>query len=234
MKHRATASPREQQYIDIQSTYYESLDKEKKKPEGKKAEQKTEAKPAAKTESKKDEEKSADKSEDKEEKECSTDLCAPAEEAEQKAAAEKAAVAKVAAEKAAVEKKAAADKDADLRRRQEQLNKQEAELKKKVDAATKKEAEFARKEADAKKNAADAAKKEVTKNRFLERQKGWEKLVTEFPEDTHARALYVLQLWQDRNTVTIQSYQAVDALLDQVFKLVPNHPAQHYRVRSVG
>lgn len=204
VKHRATASPREQQYIDILSTYYESLDKEKnKKTDDKKAESKEAPKSDEKQE-KKDED-SADK---KEEQEKSEDFCATdVKDAKNKDP----------------EKHAAAPEEADLRRRQEELKKQEAELQRKADLA-------AKKEADAKKKAEETAKKEAKKARFIERQKGWEKLATEFPEDTHARAFLALQLWQDRDTVPIQSHQAIDALLEQVFKLAPNHPAQHYRI----
>jgi peroxiredoxin len=261
VKHKATASPREQQYIDILSTYYEALDKEKnkksddKKADDKKSESKEEQKSDdKKTEAKDDEKKDDDKQDDKDK---AAETCVTAQrEAEQKETEQKAenkvtekqeaekkeaarqeeaqkdSVIKEEAKKEAEKKKAAAatpeKKDAtadeaDLRKRQEELKKQEAELKRKADAA-------AKKEADAKKKAEETAKKEAKKARYVERQKGWEKLATEFPDDTHARAFLALQLWQDRDTVPIQSHQAIDALLEQVFKLAPNHPAQHYRI----
>ena len=211
VKHRATAGPREQQYIDILSTYYESLDKEKNK---KSDDKKVEPKDETKAEEKKNVEKKQDEAEKKAEKE------------EQPCASESKDLNKKETAKEETVQKAAKDAtpdEAELRRRQDQLTKQEAELKKKTEAAAKKEAE-------AKKKAEETAKKEAKKNRVLERQKGWEKLTTEFPEDAHARAFLALQLWQDRDTAPIQSHQAIDALLDQVFKLAPNHPAQHYRI----
>ena len=226
-KHRATASPREQQYIDILSTYYEALDKEKnKKTDGKKAESKEEKK----LDDKKDEEKkdsdSADKKDEKDkgEETCATD----AKETDKKKVETKEPEKNDAAKKEVTDTKETEKKDttaeeADLRKRQDELKKQEAELKKKTEAA-------AKKEADAKKKADETAQKEAKKNRYLERQKGWEKLATEFPDDAHARAFLALQLWQDKSTVPIQSHQAIDALLEQVFKLAPNHPAQHYRI----
>lgn len=232
VKHKATASPREQQYIDILSTYYEALDKEKtKKTDGKKtADKKLETKDDAKPVVNKDED-AADKKDNKEKNDAS--CAAELKEAEQKEAEAKAelqkakdqkeAAIRLESAKHAAEKHDANAEEADLRKRQEELKKLEAELTRKADAA-------AKKEADAKKKADEIAKKEAKKNRYLDRQKGWEKLATEFPDDTHARAFLALQLWQDRDTVPIQSHQAIDALLEQVFKLAPNHPAQHYRI----
>jgi len=208
MKHRATASPREQQYLDILSNYYESLDKEKnKKPDEKKADDKKET------------EKKAD--ENKQEK--PAEPCVPEAPDTGKEASEEKDIEKKRAEKKDTEQKDPAAAETELRRKQEELKKKEAELQRKADAA-------AKKEADAKKKAEETAKKEAKKTRYLDRQKAWEKLVTEFPDDTHARAFLALQLWQDRDTVPIQSHQAIDALLEQVFKLAPNHPAQHYRI----
>lgn len=215
MKHRATASPREQQYIDILSNYYEALDKEKnKKPEDKKADEK---KTESKAEAKPDENKDADKidAEKKDDQDKAADSCeTPNSDAKQQAGNK---------DDSKSETNDSTPTQADLRKRQEELKKQEAELKRKADAA-------AKKEADAKKKAEETAKKEAKKTRYLDRQKAWEKLVTEFPDDTHARAFLALQLWQDRDVVPIQSHQAIDALLEQVFKLAPNHPAQHYRI----
>lgn len=214
VKHRATASPREQQYIDTLSVYYESLDKEKnKKPADKKGDTKVEPKPEEKKEESKKDEEAAEK---KEEQPCANDT----KDTNNKNAGKEAAKNETPQQP---EKKDAAANEAELRKRQDDLKKQEADLKKKAEAA-------AKKEADDKKKAEETAKKEAKKTRYVERQKAWEKLVTEFPEDTHARAFLALQLWQDRDTVPIQSHQAIDALLDQVFKLAPNHPAQHYRI----
>jgi peroxiredoxin len=212
VKHRATASPREQQYIDILSTYYEWVDKEKNK----KTDDKTaESMEATKTEEKKELEKKDDEAEQKKDKDCQP--CADeAKDSDKKEAAKDETSVKP-------EKKEAKPDEAELRRRQEDLKKQEAELKRKAEVA-------AKKEVDEKKKAVETAKKDAQKTRYIDRQKGWEKLTTEYPEDAHARSFLALQLWQDRDTVPIQSHQAIDALLDQVFKQEPTHPAQHYRI----
>ncbi len=58
-----------------------------------------------------------------------------------------------------------------------------------------------------------------------------EKILYKFPEDVEARALLALQLWKNRDSgLPIQSHLAIDALLDQVFKAQPMHPAHHYRI----
>ena len=45
------------------------------------------------------------------------------------------------------------------------------------------------------------------------------------------RALLALQFWvNSRNGVKIQSHEAVDALIQGVFKVNPMHPAHHYRI----
>ena len=61
--------------------------------------------------------------------------------------------------------------------------------------------------------------------------KALEAILYEFPEDLETRALYALQFWSNsRNGVKIQSHEAVDALLQQVFEGNPMHPAHHYRI----
>lgn len=57
-----------------------------------------------------------------------------------------------------------------------------------------------------------------------------EQILNEFPEDIEARALLALHLWNARRDVPIPSYQAVNALLSEVFAVNPNHPAHHYRI----
>ncbi len=61
--------------------------------------------------------------------------------------------------------------------------------------------------------------------------KDLEEILYEFPDDLETRALLALQFWvNSRNGVKIQSHEAVDALIQGVFKVNPMHPAHHYRI----
>ena len=62
--------------------------------------------------------------------------------------------------------------------------------------------------------------------------KDLEKLIRAYPEDIEAKAFLVNQMWVDsyRGGGEIVSRQANQALLDEVFAQVPNHPAHHYRI----
>jgi peroxiredoxin len=61
--------------------------------------------------------------------------------------------------------------------------------------------------------------------------KALEEILYEFPDDLETRALLAYQFWANsRNGVKIQSHEAVDALLQGVFKVDPIHPAHHYRI----
>ena len=61
--------------------------------------------------------------------------------------------------------------------------------------------------------------------------KALEEILYEFPDDLETRALLAHQFWANsRNGVKIQSHEAVDALLQGVFKVNPIHPAHHYRI----
>jgi len=61
--------------------------------------------------------------------------------------------------------------------------------------------------------------------------KALEEILYEFPDDLETRALLALQFWvNSRNGVKIQSHEAVDALLQGIFKVNPMHPAHHYRI----
>ncbi|MBC7856582.1 MAG: redoxin domain-containing protein [Pirellulaceae bacterium] len=58
-----------------------------------------------------------------------------------------------------------------------------------------------------------------------------EKILYKFPDDIEARAFLALQLWKNRDAgIPISSHIAIDAVLDQVFRLDPMHPAHHYRI----
>ncbi len=67
--------------------------------------------------------------------------------------------------------------------------------------------------------------------------KALEAIVQDNPNDIEAKAFLALQIWTNGDWMTerskqipITSYQAVDALLDQVFAVEPMHPAHHYRI----
>ena len=58
-----------------------------------------------------------------------------------------------------------------------------------------------------------------------------ERIIYEYPDDVETKAFLVNQLWLDRRAGRrIPSKQANQALLDQVFAKVPDHPAHHYAV----
>lgn len=58
-----------------------------------------------------------------------------------------------------------------------------------------------------------------------------ESLVLKYPDDIEAKAFLVYQLWVNvRKGISIGSHVAVNALLDQIFAVDPNHPAHHYRI----
>lgn len=60
--------------------------------------------------------------------------------------------------------------------------------------------------------------------------KDFEMLVQDDPKDIEAKAFLVWRIWFSRDEAPISSLQAVDALLDQIFAALPNHPAHHYRI----
>lgn len=68
------------------------------------------------------------------------------------------------------------------------------------------------------------------KQKSLDCIKDFETLVQDDPKDIEAKAFLVWRIWFSREEATISSLQAVDALLDQIFAAVPNHPAHHYRI----
>ncbi|MBS0204644.1 MAG: redoxin domain-containing protein [Planctomycetes bacterium] len=57
-----------------------------------------------------------------------------------------------------------------------------------------------------------------------------ENIVHKFPEDTEARALLSLTLWQGRSDLAIPGYFAIDALMNSVLAVNPRHPVHHYRI----
>ncbi len=58
-----------------------------------------------------------------------------------------------------------------------------------------------------------------------------EDISLEFPDDVEAKALIALKLWEsEREELPIESYLAADALLEEIFKANPMHPAHHFRI----
>jgi len=68
------------------------------------------------------------------------------------------------------------------------------------------------------------------KQKSLDCIKDFETLVQDDSKDIEAKAFLVWRIWFSREEAPISSLQALDALLDQIFAAVPNHPAHHYRI----
>ncbi|MEO8495144.1 MAG: redoxin domain-containing protein, partial [Planctomycetota bacterium] len=75
---------------------------------------------------------------------------------------------------------------------------------------------------------ADANKKKERAEKYTQ---ALEKLLYEFPDDIEAKAFLALQIWDNKsNSIPIASHLAIDALIQQVFAVEPQHPAHHYRI----
>lgn len=68
------------------------------------------------------------------------------------------------------------------------------------------------------------------KQRELDFIRDLEEIVQTRPQDVEAKAFLVWKIWHAKKDAPISSPQAVDALLDQIFAVAPNHPAHHYRI----
>jgi peroxiredoxin len=69
------------------------------------------------------------------------------------------------------------------------------------------------------------------KSRYQRYIRDLEAIIHEFPDEVEAKAFLSVTLWHANGKgVPINSRQAVDALLDQVFAANPLHPAHHYRI----
>ena len=76
----------------------------------------------------------------------------------------------------------------------------------------------------------DKKEKDATKRRknFL---RAYEDLVLNFPDDLEAKALLVCRRWQfKRRGVPLTSHVGMDAILEQIFAVNPDHPAHHYAI----
>jgi peroxiredoxin len=73
----------------------------------------------------------------------------------------------------------------------------------------------------------DAKKKE----RGQALAKAFERILYRYPNDLEAKAFLALQLWKNEGEgVKIESFLAVNALLDQIHAAAPLHPAHHFRI----
>lgn len=68
------------------------------------------------------------------------------------------------------------------------------------------------------------------KQRALDFIRDLETIVQEHPKDIEAKAFLAWKIWHANGDAPMTSPQAVDALLDQVFAMNPDHPAHHYRI----
>ncbi len=58
-----------------------------------------------------------------------------------------------------------------------------------------------------------------------------EDLVLEYPDDVEAKAFLMKQIYQNsQKGLPVSSHLAVNLLLDEIFRLSPDHPAHHYRI----
>lgn len=61
--------------------------------------------------------------------------------------------------------------------------------------------------------------------------KALEKIIRKYPDDIEAKAMLAVHLWQSsRNGVPMNSHQAVESLLGDVFRVEPMHSAHHFRI----
>lgn len=69
------------------------------------------------------------------------------------------------------------------------------------------------------------------KKRSQELVKNIESIIDKHPDDIEAKAMLCVRLWQfSSKGLPITSHEAVDALLQQILAIAPNHPAHHYRI----
>jgi peroxiredoxin/tetratricopeptide (TPR) repeat protein len=66
--------------------------------------------------------------------------------------------------------------------------------------------------------------------RELDAIRDLELIVQTYPDNIEAKAFLAWKIWHGKNEATISSPMAVQAILDQVFAVDPNHPAHHYAI----
>ncbi|MEE3181796.1 MAG: redoxin domain-containing protein [Planctomycetota bacterium] len=86
-------------------------------------------------------------------------------------------------------------------------------------------------DAGAKKDKGGGKKNDREKKRRENYLDALDRIIQKFPVDLEARAFLVCHMWQSSwRGVRITSHVAVDALIDQILKESPMHPAHHYRI----
>lgn len=61
--------------------------------------------------------------------------------------------------------------------------------------------------------------------------KALEKIIRKYPDDIEAKAMLAVHLWQSsRHGLPINSHQAIESLLSDVFRTQPMHSAHHFRI----
>ncbi len=69
------------------------------------------------------------------------------------------------------------------------------------------------------------------KERFKTYARELDEIVQDYPEEIELKAMLVLQLWQNQSQGhDIQSYTAIDSMLEEIFRRNPRHPAHHFRI----
>ena len=69
------------------------------------------------------------------------------------------------------------------------------------------------------------------KERLKRYAKALEDIALDYREDVEIKAMLVLQYWQNQGEgIEIQSHAAMDALLTDIFRINPRHPAHHFRI----
>jgi peroxiredoxin len=69
------------------------------------------------------------------------------------------------------------------------------------------------------------------KERLKQYAKTLEEIALDYRDDIEVKAMLVLQYWQNQGEgIEIQSHAAIDALLAEIFRMNPRHPAHHFRI----
>ena len=81
------------------------------------------------------------------------------------------------------------------------------------------------------KKLADEKNKKDRPERLKQYVKDLEGIAYDYPDDIELKAMLVLQYWQNNSAGNeIQSYFAIDAILSDIFRSNPKHPAHHFRI----
>ncbi len=114
-----------------------------------------------------------------------------------------------------------------------QANGEQSAADKSINTTSTKDDAKADKKTDVKKSAGkktDAKNSDAQRKRKQLLTRDLETIVQEHPSDIEAKALLAWHLWTSKDVLPINSYQAVDSILEWVFYTEPLHPAHHYRI----